>query len=419
MLSKEYSMSVSHKPMCNRRRGEGVRGNKLIFGGGPVRTSSDVKQVSIMPARRRMRGCQCLEKYFLTCWVVKLLIAKGLNMTKQFVWDPDSNQTYDSSYGSQTVIRSDFGRSGTTFTANCPEMNVEFKVLPGSSATNTYWSMINADGNVVSVLSGGVVFDFGGFSLEAEGFEHRGDIVVTGGGSLVLRNANQLVFSRVAARVNGAGKLHITGVGHVDFFPDFKKGSKDLLINDGELLVEEVDSFSLFDTVAEDGCLIVAANYISLGVVFSSTNSIATLVCDEFTFAIGAEDPDFGITPGCFLYGGSKTSIVANRKVDLSGGVKFALADDACLSIAGIEREVFFKPAEFVFDFYTTQPDSNCTATLVLEPADAFVGSALFDNGFITVDGKPVSRDKSFGEFTKVVSLNEITKREVLTIQKK
>ncbi|VVP61974.1 hypothetical protein PS870_06491 [Pseudomonas fluorescens] len=339
-------------------------------------------------------------------------------MAKQFVWSPNHDQTYDSSYGSQTVVCSDFGRTDTTFSANCPGMRVKFQVLTDSSATDTYWSMTDMPGSVVSVLSGDVVFDFGGVSsLRADGFEYRGDIVVTGGGRLVLRNARTAVFARAAARVSGAGKLLITSVGMVDFSPGLNNNGKDLLINDGELLVEEVDSCRLFDTVAADGYLIMAANSIFLGVAFSSTNSITDLVCDEFTFAVGAEDPDFGITPGCFLYRGSKTSIVASSRVYFSGGVKFTLADDAHLSIAGIDREVFFKSSDFVFDFDTKR--SNCTATVVLEPADAFIGSAIFDNGFITMDGAPVSREESFREFTKVVSVNPSTGQQVLTIQKR
>ncbi|VVN45688.1 hypothetical protein [Pseudomonas fluorescens] len=335
-------------------------------------------------------------------------------MAKQFVWDADKDQVYDSSYGSQTVTCSNgvsFAKHNSTFVAQ--QANVVFKQVAMVSPQRTPWSGTK-NRNTISVLSGDVAFDFGNYSSFVYLYSNSTapGLIVTGGGRLTISNLSGFIVDG-DIEVSG-GTLHLESV-NLFSWPEM---ASTLLINRGGTLSVDVfeknSACKIGRTVVEGGSMSLRTGAIYFGSGLRSANSTIDLQCDNFSLSgSGGVGSEFDYS----FRRSSKTSIVADKSVALSEGVKFSLADDASLSIAGIDPEVFSGPAKFKFDFDTKQSEVECLATLVLEPANPFMENLIWANEYITIDGSPVSREDSWRKFTKVLSVNPSTQQTVVTIK--
>lgn len=342
-------------------------------------------------------------------------------MAKQFVWNPDSNQTYDGSYGSQTVTSSSgasFSKNLATFTADCPQATVTFKQLALADQSGTiFWNGPNVDEiSTISILSGDVVFDFGNnlFSLAVSSYGQDNTPgtpgLIVSGGSLAVKNLYRFEVN-CNVQLSGGGKLYVTDVSDFLYLSEIDGL---LLIDDGTLLVNSAFSCELGFTVVLDGSITITSPNLVISNVLESTGSTIDLSCDYFYMGRGAI---VGNELNHSLRRGSKTSIIANKTLSIAAS-RITLTDDAYLSMVGIDPKVFFDRAKFKFDFDTKQSEGECSATLVFEPADSNMQSNIRDNGCITINEIPVPRFEFDKNFTSIITTNPKTKNSVLTIQK-
>ncbi|ABS13206.1 MULTISPECIES: hypothetical protein [Brucella] len=300
-------------------------------------------------------------------------------MVKQFTWDPDKSQVFDSSYESQESLCTSavsFSKdNGSSFEMNAPGKTLTLKQ---STATDIVSWNPTADQEtpVISVTGGEVIFDFAGNAQTLYVYNPFGDETIK------ILNGRFLVHN-VSSFISESGRIYLdeNSLTHILTSDVTDLTGSILYINSSSLSIDSENikfgEFSISESILNTNSKVLAFEGNDINITNSKLEFYTTEFYTNGKMAFGQR---ITILDASFIIYSQKTSI-SNSEFDIFNA--------SLLEISGQKDEDFSEGASFRFNFIKDNESGPNTSEIHFNNGSAFLASRLGTYGLICINGVP------------------------------